>query len=212
MASPEPCLCLDGTARGRLRAGLLAGGAWLATAEAVSDPAESIQPCVEQVLRAAGLRLAQVSAFAVDLGPGSVLGIRASILSARAWGEVAGRPVLAWSGHRAAAFVARGSCDAVVSEGRAGHLNVLRVGPDGPAGELSESSPSDLSGLRLRPLAGGFRHAPSLPLGEPVDAWSELPALLARHALLGAVERMDALNSPASYALWSGQRHHGGAA
>lgn len=212
MAPPEPCLCLDGTVRGRLRVGLVARGAWLACAEAASDPAESIQPCVEQVLRAAGLRLAQVAAFAVDLGPGSVLGIRASILSARAWGEVAGRPVLAWSGHRAAAFVARGSCDAVVSEGRTGHLNALRVGADGPAGELSESSPSELSGLRLRPLAGGFRHAPTLPLGAPVDAWPELPSLFARYALLEAVERPDALNSPASYALWSGQRHNGGGA
>lgn len=210
MAPAEPCLCLDGSVRGQLRVGVLSGGAWLAESSASSDPAESIQPCVEQALRAAGLRLADLAAFAVNLGPGSVLGIRATVLSARAWGEVAARPVLTWSGHLAAAWLARGTCDAVVSEGRSGHLNVQRVGPGGPVGELAESAPADVAALRLRPLRGGFRHETALALGEPLDVWPRLPALLAAHDLLEATERPDALNSPASYALWSGRRHQGG--
>lgn len=212
MAMPEPCLCLDGSVRGRLQVGLAARGAWLATASSSIDPAEAIQPCVEQVLAAAGLRLANLAALAVNLGPGSILGIRASILSARAWGEVTGQPVLAWSGHLAAAWLAAGTCDAVVSEGRAGHLNVQRVGPEGPVGGLAELAPADLAGLRLRPLRGGFRHATGLALGAELDAWATLPSLFLRHDLLRPAERPDALNSPATYALWSGQRHHGGAA
>lgn len=212
MASSEPCLCLDGAVRGRLRVGLMARRAWLATAESDADPAESIQPCVEQVLRAAGLRLGDVAAFAVNLGPGSVLGIRATILSARAWGEVIGRPVPGWSGHLAAAWLALGTCDAVVSEGRSGHLNLQRLGAQGPVGEIAEVVPGDVAGLRLRPVAGGFRHPPSLALGEPVDVWPALPGILADRDLLRAVEHPDALNSPASYALWSGERHHGGGA
>lgn len=212
MAMPEPCLCLDGSVRGRLRVGLVARGAWVATASSSADPAEAIQPCVEQVLSLAGLRLPDVAALAVNLGPGSILGIRASILSARAWGEALGLPVLAWSGHLAAAWVATGTCDAVVSEGRAGHLNVQRLGPSGPIGELAELVASDLAGLRLRPLHGGFRHATGLELGAEVDAWESLPGLLDARGLLRPADRADALNSPATYALWSGQRHHGGAA
>lgn len=212
MSTFEPCLCLDGSVRGRLRVGVLARGAWLAEVSSSADPAESIQPCVEQVLRPAGLRLVDVAAFGVNLGPGSILGIRATVLSARAWGEVVGRPVLSWAGHLAAAWAAVGSCDAVVSEGRSGRLNVQRVGVDGPVGQLTELDAPALAGMSLRPLHGGFRHATDLRLGAEVDAWDRLPVILTRHGLLTPTERPDALNAPAAYALWSGQRHHGGGA
>lgn len=212
MAVPESCLCLDGSVRGRFQVGLMVGGTWVATASSSADPAESIQPCVEQVLATAGKRLADLAAFAVNLGPGSILGIRASILSARAWGEVMGRPVLGWSGHLAAAHVAVGTCDAVVSEGRAGIINLQRLGPQGPTGELTESDPAALAGLRLRPIRGGFRHTTGLALGEEIDAWDKLPALLVRHTLLRDDVRLDALNSAATYVAWSGQRHQGGGA
>jgi len=210
MGLPDPCLCLDGSVRGRLRVGVLSRAAWVAAATGADDVAECIQPCVEQALRAAGLRLADIAAFAVNLGPGSILGIRASILSARAWSEVTGKPMLGWSGHRAAAHDAQGTCDAVVSEGRAGMLNVQRLDASGPVGDLAELAPEALAGLRVRPLHGGFRHATTLPLGVEIDAWDALPALFSRHDLLNRTERPDALNSAATYALWSGQRHQGG--
>lgn len=210
MGLSEPCLCLDGSVRGRFLAGLVVDGSWMATATSSADPAESIQPCVEQVLAASGKRLADVSAFAVNLGPGSILGIRASILSARAWGEVMGKPVLGWSGHAAAAYVAAGTCDAVVSEGRNGVITVQRLGAQGPLGELAETDAVALAGLRLRPIRGGFRHVTELTLGEEVDAWNVLPALLVRHTLLRDAVRLDALNSVATYVAWSGQRHQGG--
>lgn len=210
MGLPDPCLCLDGSVRGRLRVGVLSRAGWVAAATGADDVAECIQPCVEQALRAAGLRLADISAFAVNLGPGSILGIRASILSARAWSEVTGKPMLGWSGHRAAAHAAQGSCDAVVSEGRAGMLNVQRLDDTGPVGELAELPPGALAALRVRPLHGGFRNATPPGMGEPVDAWNELPALFSSHGLLSQPDRFDALNTAATYALWSGQRHQGG--
>lgn len=210
MALPSPCLCLDGSVRGRFQVGLAVGGVWVATASSSADPAESIQPCVEQVLASAGKRLGDIAAFAVNLGPGSILGIRASILSARAWSEVTGKPVFGWSGHRAAAQLATGTCEVVVSEGRAGVLNVQRVDAQGPVGDLFESDAASLAGLRLRPIRGGFRHASELTLGEEIDAWEHLPALFTVHNLLQEGARLDALNSPATYVTWSGQRHQGG--
>ena len=207
MEVPSPCLCLDGAVRGRLQVGLLVDGAWLAQSESSADPAEAIQPCVEQVLRQAGLTLSQIAAYAVNVGPGSVLGIRATILSARAWGEIKAKPVLTWSSHLAAAWLALGTCDAVVSEGRSGNLNVQRLNTQGPVGELHDSEPKALSHLRLRPIFGGFRHTCELPMGEPIDVWSFLPKIFAEHNILMTPEHPDVLNSATVYATWSGQRH-----
>jgi len=207
MKIPSPCLCLDGAVRGRLHVGLLVDGAWVAQSESSADPAEAIQPCVEQVLRQAGLTLSQIAAFAVNVGPGSVLGIRATILSARAWGEIKSKPVLTWSSHLAAAWLARGTCDAVVSEGRAGNLNVQKVNAQGPVGELHDSEAKDLSHLQIRPISGGFRHASELSLGDAVDVWSSLPKIFVEHNILVTSDHPDALNSATVYALWSGQRH-----
>ena len=190
----------------------MAGGAWVAEVTGEGDAATVIQPAVGQALERVSLRLAGIAAFAVNLGPGSVLGIRASILSARAWSELQGKPMLGWSGHLAAAWAAAGTCDGVVSEGRAGMLNVQRLDANGPVGDLAELESSALAGLRTRPIHGGFRHPSALPLAEEVDAWHALPSLFAQHDLLVQVERPDALNSPATYALWSGQRHQGGSA
>ena len=209
MKVPSPCLCLDGAVRGRLHVGLLVDGAWVAQSESSADPAEAIQPCVEQVLRQAGLTLSQIATFAVNVGPGSVLGIRATILSARAWGEIKSKPVLTWSSHLAAAWLARGTCDAVVSEGRAGNLNVQKVNAQGPVGELHDSEAKALSHLRLRPIFGGFRHTCELPMGDPVDVWSSLPKIFVDHNILMTPDRPDALNSATVYATWSGQRHSG---
>jgi hypothetical protein len=185
----------------------LVDGAWVAQSESSADPAEAIQPCVEQVLRQAGLTLSQIAAFAVNVGPGSVLGIRATILSARAWGEIKSKPVLTWSSHLAAAWLARGTCDAVVSEGRAGNLNVQKVNAQGPVGELHDSEAKDLSHLQIRPISGGFRHASELSLGDAVDVWSSLPKIFVEHNILVTSDHPDALNSATVYALWSGQRH-----
>ena len=209
MKIPSPCLCLDGAVRGQLRVGLMVDGAWVAQSQSSADPAEAIQPCVENVLRQSGLPLSQVAAFAVNTGPGSILGIRATILSARAWGEIKAKPVLTWSSHVVAAWMARGTCDAVVSEGRAGNLNVQKVNSQGPVGDLYDSDSHALGNLQLRPILGGFRHPSDLPMGEAVDTWTCLPKIVSEQTILTTNERPDALNAATAYATWSGQRHTG---
>lgn len=207
MPVPLPCLCLDGSVRDRLRGGIWVGERWLAELDLEGDPAEGFAPLAGALLQLADLTWADLQSLALNEGPGSILGIRAAAVSLQAWSILQGIPVHGWSGHLAAAWMALGTCDGVVSEGRGGKWVLQRLGPERPHGGLCEVDPADLPGLRLRPLAGGFRHGIPSGLGETIDAWASLPALLAARGLAVATAHPDALNSPAAYALWSGRRH-----
>ncbi len=151
------------------------------------------------------MSLRDLGSVAVNRGPGSILGIRASAVSAKAWSVSLGIGAHGWSGHRAAALAAAGTCDGVVSEGREGRWVFQRLDDGEPAGLPAERDPAELARLRLRPLRGGFRHGVPPSLGEPVDAWPALPAIFARSGLPGLSDDLDALNAPGSYALWSGK-------
>jgi len=207
MPVPLPCLCLDGAIRDRPRAGIWVGGRWLAELHLEGDPAEVFAPLTQSLLGLTGLGWRDLRSLALNQGPGSVLGIRAAAVSLQAWSVVHGIPVHGWSGHLAAAWVAVGTCEGVVSEGRGGRWVLQRVGPESPVGTLSEVDPAEVSRLRLRPLAGGFRHGVPTGMGAEVDAWPGLPGVLAARWLAVATEHPDALNSPAVHALWSGRRH-----
>jgi hypothetical protein len=207
MPAALPCLCLDGSVRDRLRAGIWAERRWVAEFASEGDPAEGIAPLAQSLLSQAGLGWGDLRTLGLNQGPGSILGIRAAAVSLQAWSVLCGLPVHGWSGHLAAAWVALGTCEGVVSEGRAGRWVLQRLGPDGPMGGLAEVEPSEVAGLRLRPIDGGFRHGVPAALGEPIDAWPSLPAVLAERDIALLTDAPDALNSPAAHALWSGRRH-----
>lgn len=207
MPVPLPCLCLDGSVRDRLRGGVWVEERWLAEVQVEADAAEGVAPLVESLLDLAGLGWDDLRALALSLGPGSVLGIRAAAVSLQAWSVLRGLPVHGWPGHRAAAWVAAGTCEGVVAEGRAGRWVVQRLDADGPRGPLLDLEPAEAARLRLRPIDGGFRHGLPPGLGEPVDAWPVLPAVLSARGLAARTDQPDALNAPAAYALWSGVRH-----
>lgn len=202
-----PCLCLDGTRRERVRGGVWDGQRWIAELEIEGNPADIISPLVEGLLNLADLSLKQLGSIAVNLGPGSILGIRATAVSAATWAELLKITAHGWSGHRAAAFAAAGTCEGIVSEGRDGHWVLQATGRSGPEGSLREVEPAQVSRLQLRPLLGGFRHTLPPTLGEPVDAWPSLPEIFSTHGLPGLTTQLEALNAPGVYALWSGTRH-----
>jgi len=199
-----PCLCLDGSIRDLVRAGVWVGEGWVAELELAGNPADTLSPVAEGVLALAGLTLRELGSVAVNLGPGSILGIRAAAVSAKAWSASLGLGAHGWSGHRAAALAAAGTCDGVVSEGREGRWVVQRLEGDTPVGRVVEQDPAELASLHLRPLRGGFRREIPPGLGEPVDAWPSLPGIFVMRGLPGLTDDLDALNAPGSYALWSG--------
>jgi tRNA threonylcarbamoyladenosine biosynthesis protein TsaB len=70
---------------------------------------------VSEVLKKAGVRMAEVDAFGVASGPGSFTGSRIGLTTVKAWGEVYGKPIVAVSRLELIAWHARGGTDYVAS-------------------------------------------------------------------------------------------------
>jgi tRNA threonylcarbamoyladenosine biosynthesis protein TsaB len=80
----HPALVIDGSG-GSVFAGVLDGGGWLAKAERAGAPLENLFPTVEEALRAADLRLADIRGYLYCEGPGSVLGLRLCAMAIETW-------------------------------------------------------------------------------------------------------------------------------
>ena len=88
-----------------VRDGVVVGSALHDTTEEYSS---WLLPNVGKVLRGAGLRMTGIDAFAVASGPGSFTGVRVGLTTAKAWGEVYGKPIVPVSRLKAIAVEAWG--------------------------------------------------------------------------------------------------------
>lgn len=77
--------------------------------ETSEDYSSWLLPAVDTVLQAAGVTLAQVSAYAVAAGPGSFTGVRVGLTTVKAWAECYMRPIAAVSRLEALAIQASGA-------------------------------------------------------------------------------------------------------
>ena len=66
-------------------------------------------PAAYEVLKRAGLRMADVGGYAAAAGPGSFTGVRVGLTTVKAWAEVYGKPVAAVSRLEAIARQASGA-------------------------------------------------------------------------------------------------------
>jgi len=69
----------------------------MASHQTEEDYSSWLLPAVSEVLKKAGVRMAEVDAFGVASGPGSFTGSRIGLTTVKAWGEVYGRPIVAVS-------------------------------------------------------------------------------------------------------------------
>jgi tRNA threonylcarbamoyladenosine biosynthesis protein TsaB len=76
--------------------------------ETAEDYSCWLLPAVNEVLKKAGLQMADVSGYAVAVGPGSFTGVRVGLTTVKAWAEVYGKPVAAVS--RLEGFAAQATC------------------------------------------------------------------------------------------------------
>jgi tRNA threonylcarbamoyladenosine biosynthesis protein TsaB len=76
--------------------------------ETQEDYSSWLLPAVDEVLAKAGLRMADVDAYAVAAGPGSFTGVRVGLTTVKAWAEVYAKPVAAVSRLEAIAVQATG--------------------------------------------------------------------------------------------------------
>lgn len=65
--------------------------------ESTEDYSSWLLPAVDDVLREAGIRMADVDVYAVASGPGSFTGVRVGLTTVKAWAEVSGKPIAAVS-------------------------------------------------------------------------------------------------------------------
>jgi len=115
-ASSRLLLALE-TACGGPAVALLRGDAVLAEASGPpgSRGAESLLPCIDSVLREAGVGLAQVEAFAVSIGPGSFTGLRVGVATVKGLAFGDARPVAAVPTLTALAYAAGAAGAGVVA-------------------------------------------------------------------------------------------------
>ena len=84
---------------------MVAGLAWHNTAEEYSS---WLLPTVGELLKRAGMGMADMDAIAVAAGPGSFTGVRVGLTTVKAWSEVYGKPIVAVSKLEAVAVDAWG--------------------------------------------------------------------------------------------------------
>ena len=76
--------------------------------ESEEDYSSWLLPAVGECLKASGLRMQEVDAYAAAAGPGSFTGVRVGLTSVKAWAEVYGKPIVAVSRLEALAVEAPG--------------------------------------------------------------------------------------------------------
>ncbi len=87
----------------------------MASHQTEEDYSSWLLPAVSEVLKKAGVRMAEVDAFGVASGPGSFTGSRIGLTTVKAWGEVYGRPIVAVSRLELLAWQAWGGTEYVAS-------------------------------------------------------------------------------------------------
>ena len=212
MSAPEPCLVLDGSARAGVRVGVLSGGRWVGQGFSSEGALEGLFGCVEAALAEAKLSLGDIRAFALCVGPGSVLGIRIASLAVRSWSALEPRPIFVWE---SLAGIARSALIAgekgpflVATESRLKRWHALEVSVDGSLGVPFEAEAAQLNSSGRRVLASS-EAAPSVLTSHVAvpHPWSSLPTFFTQPGFLREEPRPDALNVANDFATWSGERH-----
>lgn len=210
-----PTLLLDAATR-QVQAGILADGDWLAFSELEGEALETIFRSVSEVTSKSGIALRQLQSVAFGIGPGSILGLRLSLMALLTWRrlpEHAHWQCFQFHGLRLLADlhrVQKGETDFDFISGfrrgfwhhlpcRTGIIGPLEVLEDeqladleGPVYHLSSGRPDAVPPLPVTPLEGTFR---PLPILSPM-AWAEPvsePALY--------------LPAPPQFKLWHARRH-----
>jgi len=214
MALAEPCLVIDASARAGLRVGIVQGGRWISQVESTEGALEATSGCVGEVLKSAGLQLVDVQSFALNIGPGSMLGIRVAALTVRAWSALKPRPIYVWESLVAMATVAleRGQKAPflVVVESRLKRWNVLEVNAQKEFSTVAECEVEQVKQKALPILALSDEANKVFPgATKRADPWADLPKYFSEGKLLKLESKPEPLNSTEDFAVWSGERHRG---
>lgn len=76
---------------------------------------EALMPLIDELLKRAGLKVSDIDAFGVGVGPGSFTGIRIGCATVKGLAQVLNKPVLPFSSLRALAYSVDGSLNVTVA-------------------------------------------------------------------------------------------------
>lgn len=160
-------LLLIDSASARVQVGLMRSDGREYWAAANEEAGVAVFTGVDAVLQQAGMKIADVGAFAFCDGPGSVLGIRTSAVALRTWRVLKSAPCHAYCSLDVVAKFRIQSAGAqefsVIADARRDTWHRVQVGNDGAVGPLQRVAPGQLSGVLLTPEH--FRHWTQAPAG-----------------------------------------------
>jgi tRNA threonylcarbamoyl adenosine modification protein YeaZ len=192
-------LYLD-TASPRLMVGLSRDGEWLGRYEQDCDShryhSALMTPAIQDLLDAAGLAPNDLTALAVNIGPGSFTGIRTGIITARTMGQFLNVPVYAFNTFELQAFEAQSALQIDemwtvyldASRGRV-YRAALSYGSNGPVYHQAPGMAVLSSENSTLPEQGRLLAAASLESVLLVESWQRLPEALYTPMLMGALIR-----------------------
>jgi tRNA threonylcarbamoyladenosine biosynthesis protein TsaB len=166
--------------------------------------AEKLHVYVEEALAAAELKVADLDAIAVSVGPGSYTGLRIGVAAAKGLAQPHGLPLLAYSSLEALAVAAREMHPELEAEDRiwsamdARRMEVYSAVFDGKGQRLSEDAPQLLEEVPVHPEASSVGRV--LGVGDGAEkacaGWPSLEVLPvayahARHGLPLALKALE---------------------
>lgn len=207
------CILVADAASTRVQVGLLRTGQPPLWRSSPDEAGKALFVLADEILRAAGLTLAEVRAFVFDAGPGSMLGVRTVAMALRTWQALAPRPTYHYQSLALLAHeLARAGHDgAVIADARRDTWHVIEL-----------AAPNRIAPLRRVPSAELAAGTATLWQPAAFRAWSKSPratqdypfdlaALFAAHAdadLFTATDAPDAFQHEApEYKKWSAQVH-----
>lgn len=204
LLNTHPALLLIDSSSARVQIGLWRKEASVRWAICDTEASTGIFALVDELLREAGLRIAEIDAFIFCEGPGSVLGIRTAAVALRSWRVI--NPSAGLYTYQSLELVARSLNQPdvkVIADARRDSWHVAQIGQP-----LRRVAAGELSGSLVMPAH--FRHWTPLPAGVACTPY-ELAALLenlANDDVFRATEEPDAFShEEPSYVTWTPQIH-----
>lgn len=211
LAQHRRILVLDAASTGT-QVGLLCADAparWLRREE---EAGTGVFGGTEDLLKQAGLKLADIGAFVLCEGPGSMLGTRTVAMALRTWQVLQPRPAYAYQSLAVAgrfAWTRAPRAFAVIADARRDTWHVQAVGGDGRLAPLQRLAPGDLpAGELLTPENFRAWAPPPRPAAACRYELAEIFPTLGDGDFFRPVEAPDAFQHAApEYRKWSAQVH-----
>ncbi len=216
-ADNQLCLLLDASGPAA-QTGLRQGGRWLSFAKTQGEALKTIFSGADACLRESGKEISGLEGFIYCEGPGSVLGVRLTVMAIEGWLGLPGRQGLPVRSYRsldagAALLQNRGVSPPfhIISEFRKDRWFHMSVPASGPPGEIKAAAETELQSLKepvywLRQRLSGI--PPPVPCQPLEYDLRELPSGFGFSAPAGTAPSFPVFSAGAAgYVKWRGGRH-----